>query len=326
MTRQGFLTAGIAALGLASLRGGSTELLPPAARDAFRQGAGVYRRKLGEAEIIVLSDGAIRLPAWPSFGGPSVTQSEVEAAFRFWNEELPAPILHINMVLIRIGGRSILVDTGYGPGQTFRPGAGLLQDNLAANGIKAEEIDTVLITHAHPDHLWGVFKNGTRLFPSATLLINKEEPGPWLLSDEQIRARPEKLRPMLTENRKRLEEFLPSATLIEAGTEIAPGLRTLSLPGHTPGHLGLELQSQGSRFIHAVDTIPHARVQFDHPDWTYALDSDPSLAGQTRLGLLNQVADTDTLLMGSHFPFPALGFVRRASSRFLFQPEPWHWA
>lgn len=267
-----------------------------------------------------LWEGSVKLPVWPTWGGAATTESELRQDMLAHGDSGTEQALPVQMLLLRGQGRCILVDAGYGPHQRLRPGAGLLQHSLAAAGVSPESVDTVLVTHAHPDHLWGCVEEGRFLFPRARYLVGKKELQAALLPESALAALPSPRQAVARETVNRLESLLPQATPLEGGEQIAPGLRLRLLPGHTPGHLGLELDGDGRRLLHAVDCFPHPSLFFRHPDWHYALDADPRQAVAIRRLLLRELTEQNLYLSGCHFAWPGIGRVRTRGGGLVFEP------
>ena len=225
-----------------------------------------------------------------------------------------------NTLLIQTGQQQILIDTGIGH-DLFPPSPhlGLLMDRLLAAGIVPAEIDLVLLSHADFDHICGaVDQSGHPAFPSARYIVSREEYGYWS-------ARPKRLIPsakfagFLTENLcqlccdlppKRLAQLNNRLELIDPGSEIAPGIRAIAAPGHTPGHMAINISS-GDEQMRFVGDLIYDPDDIWNIEWHSAVDVDPAQAAATREQLLGQAASDQTLLIAYHAPFPGLGYVSR---------------
>lgn len=220
-----------------------------------------------------------------------------------------------NCLLLETAGRRLLVDTGLGalvPQQS-----GWLLGTLQAEGITPESIDTVILTHFHLDHVGGLLDADTHaVFPSARLVAPRAEYAYWLHEDHLA---------TLPEMRQRVLRSLfvayPNYALIESDAEIAPGVRFEPLPGHTPGHCGLLLESDGERLLHIADTMHHILIQLNLPDAVPRFDALPDIAIATRRAVIRRAADEDLRLFAYHFPFPGLGHIRRDGDHYAWQPE-----
>lgn len=206
-----------------------------------------------------------------------------------------------NTLLIRTGDEVLLVDAGNGAG---REGLGLVLENLKAAGTQPEDITTVLISHLHGDHIAGLFdENMAFVFPNARYFVAQQEWSYW--ADKELLQSMGDYGKQLFEKMKKLE---PEVKKITPGTQISPGVRTVYAPGHTAGHTGVMVESQGERLLHAVDIL-HSEIQFWQPDWSISFDRDKNVAQETRMKLLERAAKEDLLLLLYHLPFPGLGRV-----------------
>lgn len=215
--------------------------------------------------------------------------------------------------LIRSGARTILVDTGAGPPgfwkETPELEGGLLPE-LADRGVDPQDVDDVFITHVHGDHIgWNTDAAGEVVFQRARYLLHPEA---------------------VAHARERLDEphvervfralFERDAVLpVAPATEIAPGVVTTPLPGHQPGHCGLSISSDGAEGILVADAVPHPALA-DQPDWVFDWDRDPELATRTRRALVEELVDSDTLVVCGHYPAGGIGRFRTRDGRVVWEP------
>jgi glyoxylase-like metal-dependent hydrolase (beta-lactamase superfamily II) len=212
-----------------------------------------------------------------------------------------------NCLLIRTGSANILIDTGHGPG-------GLVRERLTTL-IDPADIDRVVITHGHGDHIGGLaLEDGSPAYPKAGIWYAQTDLDWWERRDLSVYGEE------AAAHHKRLARVLGERlTAMATDAEIAPGIRAVPAPGHTPGHLGLMIESQGERLFALVDTL-HFEVQLDHPEWCPRYDNDPATAIRTRRDLLGRAADEGLLTLIFHFPYPGLGRVRRVGDTFDWTP------
>ncbi len=209
----------------------------------------------------------------------------------------------LTCLLVRVGDRRILVDTGFGP-QPGRPEVGQLASSLADVGVSAEDIDTVVISHPHGDHIGGAASGSgdgaTPTYPEARYWLGK--------ADWEHFSEPE----MLT--RANLGDKLPPLRktdrldLADGEQEIAPGVRLLPLPGHTPGHMGVAFTSGQETAVYVGDLVHHP-LQIEHPEWSPVFDSLPPLSRETRRALVERARREGSLILSYHLPFPGIGRV-----------------
>jgi glyoxylase-like metal-dependent hydrolase (beta-lactamase superfamily II) len=208
--------------------------------------------------------------------------------------------LSVNELLVRTDGRLILIDTGLGP-----RAHGALVASLKLAGVSPGEVTDVLITHPHPDHVGGLLDAQGRLaFPNATIRMAAAA---WTLMQQKVAPA------MISAITPRIQTFEP-------GARIAPGVRSVSLPGHTPGHVGYEITSGDSRLLDSGDLAHSSIVSLARPQWYIQFDNDQILGGQTRVRELPVLAKTREWVFAPHFPFPGVGHIVPAGRGFAWRP------
>ncbi|MBN9563049.1 MAG: MBL fold metallo-hydrolase [Alphaproteobacteria bacterium] len=278
---------------------------------------GVYHRRIGDIVVSAVSDGVLQ-------GSLGVLQNIAqEEASRILTEAFrPLPrFTSINTFVIRAGGRAALVDTG--SGTALGPTVGKLPAHLAAAGIDRADIDTVILTHVHPDHSNGLVDDKGRLwFPNAELVLHEAEMAHWhddaamSRSDEAGRER------NFMAARRQLAPYRGRARLIQGG-EVFPGVTAMPLPGHTPGHTGYMISSGAETLLIWGDIVHVPEIQVPHPEVTVAFDVDPAQAEATRRRMFDMVASDRLLIAGMHVHFPGLARVARQGTGYALVPEPW---
>lgn len=210
--------------------------------------------------------------------------------------------LSINALLVKRPGRLILLDAGIGGGA-----GGKLAESLKLAGIEPTAITDVVITHSHFDHVGGVLDaGGDRTFPKAVIWMSSNE---W----DFMRSQPD-LAKMSAAIEYNVRTFQP-------GTAIAPGVTTVALDGHTPGHIGVEIVSGKKTLLHISDLAHSAIVSLAKPDWVMAFDSDAKVGAATRRSKLAELARTGEPIFATHFPFPGVGTVKAQGDGFVWVPK-----
>lgn len=289
--------------------------------------AGVYRFEVGSFKVSTISDGLLKLPPLPTYA-PTADPKEVEQVMveRFWSpDELS---LYFNALYIDTGAHKVLIDTGAG----VELGSGLakLTQNLGSIGVHPQDIDTVIITHAHPDHVGGIVaSNGQLTFPNARYYISEAEWQFWTapaidLSPLKI---PDQFKQGITAAaRKHLGAIANKVNHFQPNQEIIPGITAIAATGHTPGQSALRITSGNAQLIVAADVFFNEAFDLEHPKWQTGFDLNPQQAVTTRRRLLDQIVDNRTMVIAYHMPFPALGHVRSRGDHYEWEPILWQFA
>jgi glyoxylase-like metal-dependent hydrolase (beta-lactamase superfamily II) len=271
-----------------------------------------FRFKVGELTCLAVSDGSYVLQAENLFcNAPQDELDEAMSRYGHTSGEVP---VEENCLLVQSGEETVLIDTGMGPG--LRPDAGRLLSNLQAEGIDPSDIDTVLPTHAHGDHVGGLTDaHGDLAFPRARFVMCKDE---WdFCMPEGARAGIEPERGEFLE--AKLGPIRSRIDLLAGESEIAPGVRTVAAAGHTPGHLMVEIQWRGRRLLYISDAVLHP-INLSHPDWHSVYDRDAEQALAVRHSLLERAEAEDLLILAFHFAFPGLGYIGREGAAWKWEP------
>ena len=265
----------------------------------------IYRAKLGGFQITTVLDGAVQLDGpYPIFGENQ--PAEAVAAFATENFLPPTKIENsYTPVIINTGKEVIIFDAGNGARR--RPDAGRLAVKLDQAGLKGEDVDIVVITHCHPDHIGGLMEDGKPLFPKARYVIGQTEYDFWSNAD-RLSGPTEANAKLVLSNVVPLAEKM---TFIKPEDEIVSGIRTLNAFGHTPGMLAFHIE--GKRLLVMADVTNHYVMSLAKPEWHVRLDMDKEPAVATRKRILDMLATDKIAVTGYHMPFPAIGFVEKLS-------------
>lgn len=294
-----------------------------AAAAAAAQNAGWFRFTLGEAEVTIVSDGHLTTPA--SLLGVNADPEAVKAFLSGHFLDTEVNYAHTNHVIVRAAGRTVLTDVG--SGEKFQPTAGKLLQNLAAAGMRAQDITDVALTHAHPDHVWGALDDFDEpRIPDAIHHIGRTEHD-WWMQDGLFDRVPEGMQAFVAGARNALRPMgeMDRLAFVAHGAEIAPGVTMIDTPGHTAGHMSLAVQSAGAKMLVIGDALNNGYVSAERPDWIFGFDLDGAQAVATRRRLLEMAATERMTVVGYHFPFPGVGHLVRDGAAYRFIPALWRW-
>ena len=274
--------------------------------------AGSFRFRVGELTCLAVSDGSYVLDAENLFC--NVPRQDLDEALRDYGLASGEVPVEENCLLVQSGEETVLIDTGMGSG--LRPNAGQLLRNLRADGIDPSDVDLVLLTHAHGDHIGGLTdEHGDLAFPRARFMMCKDE---WDF------CMPEGTREGIDPERgefldRKLGPLRSRIELLAGESEVAPGVRTVAAAGHTPGHLMVEIHWRDRKLLYISDVVLHP-INLRHPNWHSVYDRDAEQALAVRRSLLQRTAAENLLLLAFHFPFPGLGYVGREGAAWKWEP------
>jgi glyoxylase-like metal-dependent hydrolase (beta-lactamase superfamily II) len=277
-----------------------------------------HRFMLGAAEVTVVSDGPLPLGD-PSGAFLGVPKEDVQ---KMLTDNFLSPsnvVLEQNAPIVNMGDKLILFDTGMGTSKLFGPTTGRLQKSIAEAGLKPEDIDAVVCSHAHVDHIGGIVDaNDKPLFPNAQVYISQADLEFW--TDEGKLGSP--LKDFIVHARKNLLPVRDRIVFFKDGQEFLPGVTAMAAPGHTFGHHMFMIQSDGKSFAFLGDLTHHAVLLLERPRMEFAYDSDPKMAAATRVKMLDMLAANKTAVMSYHFAWPGFGHVVKAGDGFRYIAEP----
>ncbi|MBA2397752.1 MAG: MBL fold metallo-hydrolase [Bradyrhizobium sp.] len=278
---------------------------------------GVYHRKIGDIVVTTISDGYLD-------GNLEVMRNvDVEKARQILQDAFrPARRTSVNTFLIHSGDRTAIVDTG--SGNYLQPSAGHVQRNLAAAGIDPKSIDTVLLTHMHPDHSAGLtdMSNGQRLFPNAELVMHENELAHWFDDGAMSKVDERSQQLYFGAGREQVAPYKDRTRLFKKG-EVFPGVTAVPSLGHTPGHTAYLIASGNDQLMIWGDTVHVPEVQTAFPEAGMAFDTDLAAAAASRKRMFDRVSADGILIAGMHLHFPAFSRLARRGDAYALFAEAW---
>lgn len=307
-------------------------LAPARAPMQDSQAPGFYRVKIGAFELTALSDGTAPMPVDELLSDPP---EETRKTLTEAHLALPMD-MSVNAYLLNTGARLVLIDAGGGEG--MGQGLGKLAQSINAAGYRVDQVDDILLTHMHLDHLGGLTAQGRAVFPNAILHASQTEADFWLAP---LRDKPTQNEPTQDKSGKAQADFgmAVAAALdpyITSGRfqpiqdrkggqdhetiEIIAGIKAMPAPGHTPGNVIYLIESEGEKAVMLGDLVHVGPVQFQKPDVTFLFDDDPAKAAQTRHKIFDHAISQAALIGASHLPFPGLGHIGMDTPRYRWHP------
>lgn len=268
---------------------------------------GYYRHQLGQFEITALFDGAIELDTQLLKNASAADLQRLLSRMFVGNPKMQTAV---NAYLVNTGSHLVLVDTG--AAKLFGPSLGYVLQNMKAAGYEPAQVDTVVITHLHGDHMGGLNDAaGQPLFTKARILVAQADSDFWLSQKVAARA-PDKVQPFFKMARDGAAPYLASGQwqTFTDGSELVPGIRAVRANGHTPGHTAYAIESEGQKLLIWGDLVHAHAVQFAKPGVSIEFDIDQKQAIATRRSIMKAMAASKSLVAGMHLPFPGIGHVR----------------
>ncbi len=257
--------------------------------------------KLGALQLTSLRDASFEAPNDATVFGKDVGAAEVAKVLALNGVPTDKIALSVSALLVRLPGHVVLLDTGLGAG-----GKGVLVASLALAGVKPDAVTDVLITHSHGDHIGGlVGADGSSVFPKAAIRLSEKE---WA----SVQGQPN-MAALAKAVAPQVKTFVP-------GTPVLPGITPIAIDGHTPGHVGYEIESKGKKLLDIGDTAHSEIISLARPEWAMGFDFDKVVGAASRRATLTRLATTKELVFSPHFPFPGIGRVTPTRVAFAWAP------
>jgi glyoxylase-like metal-dependent hydrolase (beta-lactamase superfamily II) len=284
------------------------------------QAPAYYRFRIGSIEATVVSDGPLDLgaPQPDIFKGVGKDEFAKTLADNF----LPADKVKLeqNTLVLNTGDKLVLIDTGAGSQKLMGPDTGKFLANLKAAGIDPKDIDAVAVTHAHPDHCWGlVGEDGAKIFPNAQIYMAQEDFDFWT---DASKAPNDMIKNFIEGTRKQLLPLRERIEFFKDGQEFIPGIQAIAAPGHTVGHTIFMISSQGKQLCNSADLAHHHVIPLEKPRLEFAFDTDGRQGASTRIRMFGMLAAQRIPILAYHFPWPGIGYLAKQGDGFRYYPSP----
>jgi glyoxylase-like metal-dependent hydrolase (beta-lactamase superfamily II) len=326
LNRRAMLTGAVAASAATALTPFASEPALAAAPPVGTQAPGWYRYKVGTHEITVVTDGVNRF-RFPDGFVTNKTRDEVNAAVASLYPGLEKDQFAIpySPIAVNTGSKLVVIDSGTGEANFERSkgASGQFHRNLKAAGIDRNQVDVVIISHFHGDHINGLIGPDNKpAFPNAEIMVPAVEMKYFMDDGEMNKQTSERMKGVFAGARKVFDALGRKVTQYEAGKEIAPGITSIATFGHTPGHMSYVVASGNSK-VYVQSDVTNTPVFVRNPDWHAFFDQDANMAEATRRKFYDQVSSEKALLQGFHYPFPALAYIEKSGSGYREVPVPW---
>lgn len=284
-----------------------------------QQAPGFYRYKVGDTEVTAIHDGFARRPIEGLVRNAELNDVKNALADAF----LPTDALPITFtsLALKVGDRLVLIDAGNGDGGA--PTTGRWMTNFRAAGFDPAQVNAVVISHFHPDHINGLrLEDGTAVFPNAEVMTPAPEWAFWM-DDGRMAQAPEGLKANCQNVRRVFGPMAKDVKRYEAGEDVAPGVTAVAAHGHTPGHMAFAVSSGAGKLLVVSDITNHPALFARNPEWQAVFDMDGNQARETRRRMLDMAVAERTQVSFYHAPFPATGHIAKDGGGYAFVPVQW---
>ena len=315
LSRRGLLEGAAAVTAVGSINAPARAAAPMAGK----QGPSFYRYKVGDFEVTALSEGSVRNTALQNMA-LNKTVPDIQKALG--DAFLPTDHVtnYFNVLVVNTGKNLVLIDSGFG--DNGAPTVGNLIGNMQAAGLDPKNVDTILVSHFHGDHISGIrAKAGAANFPNAEVMVPAAEWKYWTDAGEETKA-PQVWKSTFPNVKRVFEPLGKDLKQYEYGKELVPGITSLDARGHSPGHGAFIVASGNGKLLVTCDTANH-QILVRNPDWNLWADMDAAMAVAARKRLLDMAAADKMQIAAYHLPFPSTGYISKRGDGYEFHPAYW---
>ena len=324
LSRRSMLTGAVAATATTALTPLATSPAAAAAPPVGKQAAGYYRYKVGTHEVTVATDGVNRF-RFPDGFVANKSRDEVNAAWATLFQEKDQMVISYSPIAVNTGSKLIVIDTGTSEANFERSkgAAGQFHSNLKAAGIDVANVDTVIISHFHGDHINGLLGADNKAkFPKAEILVPAAEWKYFMDDAEMGKQTSDRMKGVFTGARKVFDALDRKVTQYEPNKELAPGITSVASYGHTPGHMSFVIASGNSKVFVQSD-VTNNPLFVRNPNFHLMFDQDPQMAEATRRKVYDMLVAEKMMVQGFHYPFPALAHIEKSGTGYREISVPW---
>jgi len=290
-----------------------------AAPMAGKQGPSFYRYKVGDFEVTALNEGVVK-NATPQNMALNKTLPDIQKALGDAFLPTDQVLNYFNVIVVNTGKNLVLFDSGFG--DNAAPTVGNLISNMQAAGLDPKNVDTILVSHFHPDHVSGIrAKAGSANFPNAEIMVPAVEWKYWTDSGEESKA-PQVWKGAFANVKRVFDPLAKDVKHFDYGKELVPGVTSLDARGHSPGHAAFLVTSGNGKLLVSCDTVNH-QILVRNPEWNLWADMDAAMAVGARKRLLDMAAADKIQIAAYHLPFPSTGYISKRGDGYEFHPAYW---